>query len=104
MPSTLTQLRVTGILEGVSFLLLLGIAMPLKYLAGEPAAVEIAGLAHGLFFLAYVGLAAKAWSDNAWPKRRVAWLVLASSVPFGPFVAEARLLKPLAQRREPTDG
>ena len=46
MPSSLQTLRIIGFLEGLSFLLLLGYAMPLKYLWGEPAAVQQIGMAH----------------------------------------------------------
>ena len=51
--SALGRLRLLGFLEGASFLILLGGAMPLKYAAGMPGAVRIVGMAHGVFFIGY---------------------------------------------------
>ena len=49
--SPLNRLRVVAFWEGVSFLVLLGVAMPLKYLAGWPLAVRVVGMAHGILFI-----------------------------------------------------
>ena len=55
MPThALYRLRLVGGLEGISYLLLLGVAMPLKYLAGMPAMVQVAGWIHGLLFTLFV--------------------------------------------------
>ena len=51
--TTVGRLRAAGMVEAVSFLLLLGVAMPLKYFAGMPLAVKFAGWIHGLLFLAF---------------------------------------------------
>lgn len=75
----------TGIAEAVSFLLLLGIAMPLKYLAGMPAAVTYTGMAHGWLFVAYVALAVMCYRKFTWPFSRLVWAVAAAFVPLGPF-------------------
>jgi integral membrane protein len=60
----LVRFRVVSLLEGLSYVALMGIAMPLKYLAGNPGAVRIAGTIHGglfvLFVLALVLAAARA--------------------------------------------
>lgn len=93
LQTSLGRLRVLGFLEGVSFLLLLGIAMPLKYIAGEPGAVRVIGMAHGVLFIVYILAAIHAAIDYRWSWRRVALLVLAAFVPFGPFVADAKLLR-----------
>ena len=53
--TTLNRLRSVGILEAISFLLLLGIAMPLKYAFGQPEMVRIVGMAHGVLWILYVG-------------------------------------------------
>ncbi len=50
--NAIDRLRLASLLDGVSYLVLLGVAMPLKYLAGIPFAVRIVGMAHGLLFLA----------------------------------------------------
>jgi integral membrane protein len=93
LKSGVGRLRVAGYLEGVSFLVLLGIAMPLKYLAGRPEAVRIVGMAHGILFLVYVALVLAAWREQRWPGRILGWLLLAALLPGGPFVADRRVLR-----------
>ncbi len=93
LSTALGRLRVIGFLEGASFLLLLGVAMPLKYFAGQPEAVRIVGTAHGALFLLYLAAAFLAASEYGWKLRITAALVLASFLPFGPFIADARLLR-----------
>jgi integral membrane protein len=78
-------------LEGASFLVLLAIAMPLKYLAGMPAAVSVAGMAHGLLFLLYLGVVGNAVVTVPWPYSRPVLLVVAALLPFGPFLLDGRL-------------
>lgn len=92
--SSIGRLRVIGFAEGVSFLVLLGIAMPLKYAAGRPEAVRIVGMAHGILFLLYVGAAIQAALEHRWSWRRTLAVFVASLLPAGPFVVDARLLKP----------
>lgn len=89
--SFIAPLRLVGILEGTSFVLLLGVAMPLKYLASIPAAVAIVGAIHGALFVLYLLALAAAWSAMRWPVGRVALLVLAAIVPFGPFISDGWL-------------
>lgn len=79
-----------GRAEGVSFLVLLAIAMPLKYLAGEPAAVRIVGAAHGALFVAYVGLLWWAARRERWSRRWLAEGLIASIVPLAVFWFERR--------------
>lgn len=55
--TTLHRLRSVGLLEAISFLLLLGVAMPLKYMFDQPEMVRIVGMAHGVLWILYVGLA-----------------------------------------------
>ena len=82
------QLRLLGMVEAVSFLVLLGIAMPLKYLAGQPAAVSVVGMVHGMLFLVYVIAIGYATMSMRWPRRRAALLVAAAFVPLGPFLMD----------------
>jgi integral membrane protein len=74
--------------EGISFLLLLGIAMPLKYLANLPMAVRVMGALHGALFVAFVVLA---WEVKTSCNRSFGWMakaLLASFLPFGTFVVD----------------
>lgn len=74
--------------EGVSFLLLLFVAMPLKYFANMPLAVKIMGSLHGVLFVAFVVLAWEVKGDN---QKGFLWLMkafLASLLPFGTFVMD----------------
>ena len=77
--------------EGVSFLLLLGVAMPLKYMAGEPRMVTVVGAAHGALFILFAAAVLDVSLRMRWPLRRVLAALAASVLPFGPFVFDAHL-------------
>lgn len=100
LKSSLGRLRVIGWWEGVSFLVLLGVAMPLKYLAGWPQAVRVVGMAHGVLFLLYVLAAIQAALDHHWTWKRTAIVLAASLLPAGPFVVDARILRQEAGEAE----
>ena len=79
--------------EGISFLLLLGIAMPMKYLWEQPWLTRQLGMAHGVLFIGYV-LAAIAWRKSfAWNARQTLIALLLSFVPFGTFYVSGRMMK-----------
>lgn len=77
-----------GLMEAISFLLLLGVAMPLKYLAGMPKAVSVVGMAHGILFMAYLYMINECRQAFGWSLKTAALGALASVLPFGPFVYE----------------
>jgi integral membrane protein len=91
MRNPIPLLRKIAILEGVSFLVLLGVAMPLKYLAGLPLAVKIVGWLHGLLFMAFVLALLRTMVRTRWPMRRGAMVFIAALLPFGPFVMDRRM-------------
>ncbi len=91
--TTLGRLRLTGILEGLSFIILLLIAMPLKYLGGKPEMVRIIGMAHGVLFLLYITLVAHAKLQYQWSWKRMFWLWVASVIPFGTFYVDYKVLR-----------
>lgn len=97
LSTSIGRLRLLGVLEGISFLLLMGVAMPLKYWAGRPEAVSIVGMAHGVLFLAYIAAILQAHLEHNWPVKRSALLFVAALLPFGPFVADRRLLRGLPE-------
>ena len=95
--SVLRALYAVGLAEGTSFLVLLLIAMPLKYLANLPAAVRIVGGIHGGLFLLYVGLILLAALLARWSWKRVLLGLLSSVVPLGPFFFDAIVKREIAQ-------
>jgi len=98
--NTLNRLRSIGILEAISYLLLLGIAMPLKYAFDMPLAVRVVGMAHGLLWILYVGLIGLAQMDYKWSFKNSCWLFIGSLLPFGPFIADNKILRPFETKTE----
>ncbi len=93
------RFRFVSLAEGVSYLVLLGIAMPLKYGAGMPGAVRVVGMAHGVLFVAYVVALAAAARAARWPTSKSAVAMIASLVPLGAFWLERRLRREEAAAR-----
>lgn len=93
MPKLLPTFRLVALLEGVSYILLLFIATPVKYLANDPQYVKLLGMPHGLLFIAYVVMAVLISKDMQWNNRTL-WIVLiASIIPFGTFYIDKKYLK-----------
>lgn len=93
LKTPLGRLRLIGFWEGVSFLVLLGVAMPLKYFAGWPHAVRVVGMAHGILFVLYIAAALQAARAQAWSWSLIAQVLVASVLPAGPFWVEAKILR-----------
>ncbi|MBC7384213.1 MAG: DUF3817 domain-containing protein [Bacteroidia bacterium] len=91
--TTIGQFRAIAILEGISFLILIFIGMPLKYMAGLPLFVKYMGWAHGILFISYLFLLIRVKVEYNWSLLQCAGAILASLLPFGPFVMESRLRK-----------
>jgi integral membrane protein len=91
--TSIGRLRAIGLVEGISFLLLLGIAMPLKYFAGMPQAVTVAGWLHGFLFIAFCIALTQAREEAKWNSKRTGVVLMAGLLPFGPFVIDGRLRK-----------
>ncbi len=98
------KFRLIGIVEGISYLLLLGVAMPLKYYFGDVAIdesgktiyadatyVKVAGMAHGILFILYGLLLALAMRRHKWSLGYGAYLFGAALIPFGTFYTDRRL-------------
>lgn len=96
--TVLTWLRAIGIAEGISFLLLLFIATPLKHFGENPMPVKVLGPIHGGLFLLYILAAIIAAKVLRWPWTRVPLAFMASVVPFGPFLFEAWLRRQIADQ------
>ena len=89
--SQVSAFRMTGLAEGVSFLTLLCVAMPLKYFMGIPEAVRVVGLIHGILFLLYVGLLALLHVRQRWSFMFSLYALIASVIPFGTFVLDKHI-------------
>ena len=93
----LKKLTIMGYLEGTSFLLLLGIAMPLKYMMNMPEMVGYVGPVHGVLFIAYIVVLFITAHKIKMPLWALPAGVLGSFLPFGPFVFDHVLKKRLSK-------
>ena len=91
LKTSIGRLRVIGMIEGSSFLLLLFIAMPLKYIWGDPSLVKMVGQAHGLLWVIFCFALFDAKSDKGWTFKQALVPFIASMLPFGPFVVDRKL-------------
>lgn len=95
MPDELTRavdrVRLLAKVEAISFLVLLGVAMPLKYWADLPLAVKLVGWVHGMLFVGLCALLAHVTLTTEWPTRRAALVFVAALIPFGPFLIDRQL-------------
>ena len=92
------RLRVIAFIEGISYLLLLGVAMPLKYFAGMPAPVKTFGWIHGVLFMLYLFSVAEVTVRRRLSFALAAGALVASLIPFGTFALDPRLRR--AERAE----
>lgn len=93
MNNKLKIFRVVALLEGISFLVLLFLAMPLKYIFDMPLPVRIVGMAHGVLFISFIFYLALVKLEYKWSFKKTALAFAASLLPFGTFVLDARVLK-----------
>ncbi len=84
-------LRHIAWIEGISFLVLLGVGMPLKYFAGMPMAVKVLGWIHGVLFVLFCLGLFRVWTRAKWPESRCALVFIAGLIPFGPFFVDRRI-------------
>jgi integral membrane protein len=91
MNHTIKSFATIAFLEGLSYIVLLGIAMPLKYFLGFPLAVKVTGWAHGVLFMLYVALLLTCWIKCKWSFWRVCGYFIASLLPIVPFLVERQL-------------
>jgi integral membrane protein len=89
--SLLKKFRVVAVAEGISYLVLLLIAMPLKYWGNSPHAVQYVGWAHGLLFVSFMVLLLWVWIKYKWGFGKVILAFIASLLPFGTFVLDRKL-------------
>ncbi len=89
--STIGQFRIIGFIEGISYLVLLFIAMPMKYMYENPIPVKIVGMTHGILFILFMMLLLAAAQKHKWSFKFNSLLFIASLVPFGTFFTDKKL-------------
>lgn len=92
LEKTIKTFKIVSMLEALSFLLLLGIAMPLKYIWDLPQMVQTVGMAHGVLFLLYIAGAVYISQKLNWTIKQLAIAIFCSILPFGPFYIERNYL------------
>ncbi len=97
MFSLLSIFRFVAFLVGLSYILLLFIATPVKYFGNDPQYVKMLGMPHGILFMLYVILAFMLKSENEWFKANFKKVLLALIIPFGTFSLERKYLKAAVQ-------
>ena len=85
--------RITAILEGISYLLIFGLTMPLKYWAEIGGPNKVVGMVHGILFILFVILAGIVCWEKKWSIKRFLIFFIASLLPFGTFYADKKYLK-----------
>lgn len=96
LSSPVGRFRVIAFVEGISFLVLLFIAMPIKYvpeLGGNPMPTRIVGAIHGGLFILYAIAGFQAKAARKWPMKEAVRGFVASILPFGTFVYDWMFLK-----------
>ncbi|TYP75191.1 DUF3817 domain-containing protein [Aquimarina intermedia] len=88
----ISTFKIVSYLEGISFLLILFVTMPLKYLMDMPEANKTVGMAHGILFVAYVALAVLVKSDKNWNGKTLGIVLICSLIPFGTFWMDKKYL------------
>jgi integral membrane protein len=87
------RFRVIAVCEGISFLILLSIAMPLKYLADQPQYVLFVGWLHGFLFVMYMISGLNVKTTHKWKMSKTLLAVVVSVIPFGPFILDRKILR-----------
>ena len=93
MFSFLNIFRIIAFLEGLSYILLLFIATPIKYVYHDEQYVKLLGMPHGLLFVAYIALAFMLKADMTWTSKQFKHILLAAIIPFGTFYIDRLYLK-----------
>ena len=88
-----TFFRVISFLEGTSYLLLLFIAVPVKYWMNDPQYVKLLGMPHGLLFVGYIVLTFLLKSELNWSIKKLGVVLIASILPFGTFYVDKKYLR-----------
>ncbi len=95
------RLRIIGALEGVSLLVLVFIAVPMKYYFGNPAGTKLVGPVHGALFLLFVFNTLSVGVEQRWKFGETTWKVLlACIIPFGTFYIDRKILRNITEQEQ----
>ena len=96
LQSNTGRLRIIAFLEGISLLILIFIAVPMKYFGHDPSLVKAMGPIHGALFLLFVFNTLSVGVEQQWKFKTTTWKVLiACIIPFGTFYIDSRILRKL---------
>ena len=82
---TLTRVRWLSVIDAITYVALVGVAMPLKYAADMPMAVRVVGMIHGVVWMLFMCQLMRARFEADWPSSRVWLLSIAALLPVVPF-------------------
>jgi len=91
MENSVKKFGAINAIEGYSYLLLLFVAMPMKYMLGIALATKIVGSVHGFLFVLFMILLVIAWQDAKWSIKETLLFFIASLIPFGTFFTKKRI-------------
>ena len=91
MKNSVKKFSLINTIEGWSYLVLLFVAMPMKYMLEMPMAVKIAGMAHGVLFIVFCILLVITWQDKKWEFKENILFFIASLIPFGTFFTKKKI-------------
>lgn len=93
LSTNIGRLRIIGFLEGVSLLVLIFIAVPLKYIGHDPTLVKAMGPVHGALFLLFIVNAVSVGVEQKWQFKTTSKVLLACIIPFGTFYIDRKILR-----------
>ena len=85
--------RIIALLEGLSYILLLFVSVPVKYFLGDPTYVKLLGMPHGILFVAYLGFALYFKQEQNWSMKTHTIILLCSVIPFGTFYVDNKYIR-----------
>lgn len=85
--------RIIALLEGLSYILLLFVAIPIKYSIGDTTYVKLLGMPHGILFVAYLGFTFYFKQEQNWSMKTLTIVLLGSVMPFGTFYVDNKYLR-----------
>ncbi len=91
LSSIIDQFRLIGLIEGISYLVLLFVAMPIKYILGDPSYVKVIGMAHGILFMLFVAAQLRVALKYNFDLKANALYFVAALIPLGTFFTDKRL-------------